>query len=254
MNTNRLERLQVVQGRWYIKVTGDYLGLVQGRIYRDEGNDVLQVLPTLPEWSSCSSNAFKEEEEEGAGDAAGGASGGRRRLTTVSSHSLKFLGTETSHPTVSYNALLVPSTSKLTFEAWIKPTTASPTSFQYLAQLGAGGWGVFITAAGTASGTCTGSVKTALLIGYFATSCTASTYSNTAVTANAWTHVAVTVDTSLSTDQVKIYFNGVDKTDAATSPNTGAAISLATSTRCACGALLYPQQPSCSGSLGSSGL
>ena len=30
VNTNRLERVQVIQGKWYIKVSGDYLGLVQG--------------------------------------------------------------------------------------------------------------------------------------------------------------------------------------------------------------------------------
>ena len=55
--TNRLERVQVIQGSWYIKVTGDYLGLVRGRVYRDEGSSALTLLPTMPEWSSCSTTS-----------------------------------------------------------------------------------------------------------------------------------------------------------------------------------------------------
>jgi len=66
LNTNRLERVQVIEGGWYVKIEGDYLGFVVGRVFRDEGNGELQTLPTLPEWGSCSSKATFEE-QVGAG-------------------------------------------------------------------------------------------------------------------------------------------------------------------------------------------
>jgi len=288
VNTNRLERVQVIQGRWYIKVTGDYLGLVGGRIYRDEGNSLLKVLPTLPEWSSCSTkggftadagteggarrllvNGYEAAQAEQGGDghglgrdhhhrepgvnfttpaimgngtppmqrveirrelslggkhhrprdpssaasspsSAAVSATGRRLLQSTAS--LYFNGTETLHPYVAYIAALAP-TSQLTFEAWIRPTTASPTSSQFLVSLGDGGWGVFIAAGGSAEGSCNG--KTTNTIGFFSGTCANSTYSLASgglVAVDTWQHVAVTVNTTATTYQVKIYIDGVDKT------------------------------------------
>jgi hypothetical protein len=135
--------------------------------------------------------------------------------------SLYFEGNETAHPTVLYAAAFAPA-SRLTFEAWIRPTTASLTESQFITQLGINGWGVFIVAGGSATGSCTG--KTTNTIGYFQTSCESSTFSNTTVDVDEWTHVAVTVNTNLTSNQVRIYLNGQDKTDTVTSPDTGAVI------------------------------
>ena len=44
------------------------------------------------------------------------------------------------------------------------------------------------------------------------------------VVTDTWQHVAVTVDTALTANQVKIYLDGVDQTDDATSPNSGVTI------------------------------
>ena len=63
-------------------------------------------------------------------------------------------------------------------------------------------------------------VKTSNTIAFYQHNCTYSTYSNETVTTDVWTHVAVTVDIRVTTiyGQVRIYINGTDKTNYATSP------------------------------------
>ena len=191
-------------------MTGDYLGLVLGRVYREETNFALTLLQTVPEWDSCSdTSAFKSISPAAAASAAAVAAAAsataaaatataatpapaataalaaapaaaaaaaapaaagrrlllddahehviqhlfsrdvhalgtagewstgqqllqlpRRRLSSASTGSLKFMGTETTHPTVAYNAVFAPSAAgaALTYEAWIRPTTVGRCS------------------------------------------------------------------------------------------------------------------------------
>jgi len=67
----------------------------------------------------------------------------------------------------------------------------------------------------------------ALSISPYHTDCASSTYSKASggtVSANTWKHVAVTVDTGATSNQVKIYLDGVDQTETSTSPSSGVTI------------------------------
>ena len=124
---------------------------------------------------------------------------------------LHFTGVNGTFPTVPYSAALI--SPMLTFEAWIKPD-AGAFSGQALAMLGNKGWGVLLTCgSGKGDGCCGAHLDGALAYWYGAdggTACATMKSSNTTVSYNVWTHVAVTVDTSgLPTAKtVSFYING----------------------------------------------
>ena len=63
VDTNKLIRLEVITGNWYVRLRGDHLGLVAGKIYRLEANGDLVLTPTVPLWlivqKHLSSRMFK---------------------------------------------------------------------------------------------------------------------------------------------------------------------------------------------------
>ena len=59
LSTNTLVRLDVISGYWYVRLKGDYLGLVGGKIYRiEEGSGDLILTPTVPLWLTCTKNSL----------------------------------------------------------------------------------------------------------------------------------------------------------------------------------------------------
>ena len=58
VNTNKLVNFDVIEGNWYVHIKGDYLGLVQGKIYRVEESGELSLAPISPSWSTCTKKSL----------------------------------------------------------------------------------------------------------------------------------------------------------------------------------------------------
>jgi len=58
VDTNKLIRFDVIAGNWYVRLKGDHLGLVAGKIYRLEENGDLVLTPTVPLWLTCTKNSL----------------------------------------------------------------------------------------------------------------------------------------------------------------------------------------------------
>ncbi|CAL6279028.1 unnamed protein product [Bathycoccus prasinos] len=58
VDTNKLIRLDVTTGNWYVRLRGDHLGLVAGKIYRLEANGDLVLTPTVPLWLTCTKTSL----------------------------------------------------------------------------------------------------------------------------------------------------------------------------------------------------
>ena len=58
VNTNKIVNFDVINGNWYVHIKGDYLGLVQGKIYRVEESGELSLTPTAPLWSTCTKKSL----------------------------------------------------------------------------------------------------------------------------------------------------------------------------------------------------
>ena len=109
--------------------------------------------------------------------------------------SIHFDGVDTV-VTVPYGADLAPSLA-FTFEAWIKPDVGA-TEGRYVASMGDRGWAVMLMCDGTAAGCCDGGSHVSGSVGLYANvsssfTCQDVPSSTAAVTAGAWTHVAITL-------------------------------------------------------------
>ena len=58
VDTNTLIRFDVIAGNWYVRLKGDHLGLVAGKIYRLEENGDLVLTPTVPLWLTCTKTSL----------------------------------------------------------------------------------------------------------------------------------------------------------------------------------------------------
>ena len=120
--------------------------------------------------------------------------------------SLKFDRDEHSIATTSGDGIQsVITAGKLTFEAWIKPTSIDVS--QAIAALGTDGWQVLLMCGGSGSGCCGDHVNGS--IGFWMDGeCQSTPSSTVGVQVNVWSHIAVVVD--VHERQVSFYVNGDD--------------------------------------------
>ena len=120
--------------------------------------------------------------------------------------SLKFDRNEHSIATTSGDGIQpVILAGKLTFEAWIKPTSIDVS--QAIAALGTDGWQVLLMCGGPGLGCCGDHVNGS--IGFWMDSeCKSTPSSKVGVQENEWSHIAVVVD--VHQRQVSFYVNGED--------------------------------------------
>ena len=119
VDTNKLIRLEVITGNWYVRLRGDHIGLVAGKIYRLEANGDLVLTPTVPLWLTCTKTSLFKNVQARVSKFAPASPSARSVKKEISSMSAEYV----SSPRRRMDDLSLPPSPSSLFKMFSRETT-----------------------------------------------------------------------------------------------------------------------------------